>query len=90
MLHGVGKINVPEKILNKPDKLNDDEFEEIKKHPLTAALLMANIPKLKKIAKIILHHHERYDGLGYPMGLAEEQIPFTSRIIAIADFFVPS
>jgi HD-GYP domain-containing protein (c-di-GMP phosphodiesterase class II) len=87
VLHDVGKINVPEKILNKPYKLDDDEFEEIKKHPLTGALLVANIPKLKKIAKIILHHHERYDGQGYPMGLIGDQIPRFSRIISIADSF---
>ncbi len=87
VLHDVGKINVPEKILNKPYKLNEDEFEEIKKHPLTGALLVANIPKLKKIAKIILHHHERYDGQGYPMGLFRDQIPLYSRIIAVADSF---
>ncbi len=87
ILHDMGKIGIAENILNKPSSLTDEEFEEIKKHPLKGALLVANIPRLKQVAKIILHHHERYDGQGYPMGLSGNKIPIESRIIAVADTY---
>jgi len=87
MLHDIGKIGIPENILNKPSALSRDEFEQVKKHPLKGALLVANIPKLKQVGKYILHHHEGFDGRGYPMGLYGSQIPLPSCIIAVADAY---
>ncbi|MDD3777511.1 MAG: HD-GYP domain-containing protein [Actinomycetota bacterium] len=87
MLHDIGKVGIPEQILNKPSALNKKEFDKIKQHPVKGALLIANIPKLKKSATYILYHHERWDGSGYPMGLAQNQIPLPSRIISLADTY---
>ncbi|MBN2073690.1 MAG: HD domain-containing protein [Actinobacteria bacterium] len=86
-LHDIGKIAVPENILNKPSRLTVREFDEIKRHPVQGAFLVANIPSLKNVGNIILHHHERYDGNGYPMGLCGDKIPLGSRIIAVADTY---
>lgn len=87
LLHDIGKIAIPEKILLKPGKLTDDEFEIIKKHPEFGKRLVGGIGKLKLISNWLKYHHERYDGQGYPEGLAGEQIPISSRIIAIADTY---
>jgi HD-GYP domain-containing protein (c-di-GMP phosphodiesterase class II) len=87
VLHDIGKIGITESIINKPSLLDEKEFEEIKKHPLKGAFLVSNIPSLREIGKIILHHHERYDGKGYPMGLSGNKIPLFSRIIAVADTY---
>lgn len=87
LLHDIGKIAIPEKILLKPGKLTDDEFEIIKKHPELGENLINGIGKLKLISNWLKSHHERYDGKGYPDGLAGEQIPISSRIIAIADTY---
>jgi len=87
LLHDIGKIGIREEILNKPGKLTDDEYEQIKTHPDLSAQIIANIPDLAQVAKIIKHHHERYDGKGYTDGLMGEQIPLMSRILAIADAF---
>lgn len=87
LLHDIGKINVSRSILNKKEKLLDEEMKEIKKHPVYGAMLVSNIPKLKNLAKVILYHHERFDGSGYPTGLSGEKIPFFSRIISVADSF---
>lgn len=87
LLHDIGKIAIPEKILLKPGKLTDEEFEIIKKHPELGENLVGGISKLKMISNWLKYHHERYDGRGYPEGLAGEQIPISSRIIAIADTY---
>ncbi len=87
ILHDIGKIGISDLILQKPDILNNIEFEEVKKHSLKGALLLAHIPKFKHIAKIIIQHHERYDGKGYPISLFGEKILIESRIIAVADAF---
>lgn len=87
LLHDIGKINISRSILNKKEKLLDKEMEEIKKHSAFGAMLVSNIPKLKNLAKVILYHHERFDGSGYPTGLSGEKIPFFSRIISVADSF---
>lgn len=86
-LHDIGKIAVSENILNKPSKLTNKEFEDIKRHPVQGAFILANIPQLKNIGNLILHHHERFDGEGYPVGLSGLKIPLGSRIIAVADAF---
>lgn len=87
LLHDIGKIGVDEKILRKPTKLTDEEFNEIKKHPKTGADIIEHIKRLKEISPSIRHHHERYEGGGYPDGLSHESIPLYSRIIAVADTY---
>lgn len=87
LLHDIGKIAIPEKILLKPGKLTEEEFAVIKMHPELGERLVNGIEKLKIISNWLKSHHERYDGGGYPEGLAGEQIPISSRIIAIADTY---
>ncbi len=87
LLHDIGKIGIDESILRKPAKLSATEFEEIKKHPIYAANILESIPQLKEIIPVVKHHHERYDGHGYPSALKGNEIPYFSRIIAIADTF---
>lgn len=84
-LHDIGKIGIPDGILLKTGKLNTAEFEVIKQHPVIGAGILSNTEGLQEIASIILYHHERIDGKGYPAGLAGENIPLGSRIIAVAD-----
>ncbi len=86
-LHDIGKIGVPDNILNKPGKLSFSEFEIIKNHSEIGYNIVKNIPSLEKIALYVRHHHERWDGKGYPLGLAGKDIPFGARIIAVADTF---
>ncbi len=85
ILHDLGKIGIHDYILNKPGKLNKEEWEEIKQHPIKGAKVLETIPFLNDVAKIILHHHEHYDGTGYPYGLKGDQIPLLSRILTLAD-----
>lgn len=88
MLHDLGKIAVPEYILLKPGALSEEEYDEIKRHPACGAELLESIsPDFAPIAEIVRTHHERWDGLGYPLGLQGEDIPLMSRIIAIVDVF---
>ncbi|MBF0215633.1 MAG: HD domain-containing protein [Candidatus Omnitrophica bacterium] len=87
LLHDVGKIGVPDSILNKPTALTKDEYEKVKEHAVTGATILSPIRELGQIANEIRSHHERYDGTGYPDNLAGDQIPFISRIIAVADTF---
>ena len=84
-LHDIGKIGIPEAILNKEDKLLPAEWELIKKHPEIGYNILSKSKQMKEIAKIVLHHHERWDGKGYPQGLSKGEIPLGSRIIAVAD-----
>jgi len=86
-LHDIGKVGVPDKILLKKGKLTVGEMNIIKKHPDIGFDILSSIIPMKKDAEIIRHHHERYDGKGYPMGLKGEDIPFLSRIITLADAF---
>ena len=86
-LHDIGKVGVPDKILLKKGKLTVEEMNIIKKHPDIGFDILSSIIPMKKDAEIIRHHHERYDGKGYPMGLKGEDIPFLSRIITLADAF---
>jgi cyclic di-GMP phosphodiesterase len=89
MLHDVGKIGIPDAILLKPGPLTDEEFAIIKRHPSLGSSLLAqgDSPVLRLGAEIALTHHERWDGLGYPRGLAGEEIPIFGRIVAVADAF---
>jgi len=86
-LHDIGKVGIPDSILLKPGGLTDEEFAFIKRHPDIGADILKPIPPLAKETLIIRHHHERYDGKGYPSGLEGEDIPFLSRIITLADSF---
>lgn len=86
-LHDVGKIGVSDTVLLKEGRLTDEEFGEIKKHPEFGWMVLRNVEGLKEASLIVLHHHERLDGGGYPGGLAGEAIPVGSRIIAVADTY---
>jgi len=87
VLHDLGKIGVREAVLNKPGKLTEDEFGEIVRHPETAVRILEPIPFFRPLLPAILHHHERFDGKGYPSHLVGTNIPLLSRIMAIADTF---
>lgn len=87
LLHDVGKIGVPDAVINKPGKLTDEEFEYIKKHPVVGSQILKNIKEMPKLSVGARWHHERYDGEGYPDGLAGEDIPPEARIIAVADAY---
>ncbi len=86
-LHDLGKIGIPDAILQKPGKLTVPEYEIIKTHSMVGADIIAPIPGMGQVAKAIRHHHEHYDGTGYPDGLAGESIPLWARILAVADTF---
>jgi len=86
-LHDIGKIPIDLDILYKPDKLSKEEWTEIISHPITATNIIGKIGFLKDIVPIILHHHERYNGKGYPSGIKKEEPPLASRILAVADAF---
>lgn len=87
LLHDVGKIGVPDAVINKPAKLTDEEFEMIKNHPVMGARILKNIKELPKLSIGARWHHERYDGKGYPDGLNGNDIPEEARIIAVADAY---
>ncbi len=84
-LHDIGKIGVPEHILRKPGSLNKEEYNIVKKHSTIGAEIISPLKSLKELIPYVLHHHERYDGSGYPEGLCGNEIPLGARIIAIAD-----
>lgn len=89
LLHDIGKIGVPESVLNKPGKLTDDEWQIIRRHPEVGSGIVKNIKgqDVELIAGIVRHHHERFDGKGYPDGLSGENIPMLARILAVADSY---
>ncbi len=87
LLHDIGKIGVPDSILNKPGRLTDDERAIMQHHPEMGARIIGDVPFLKPTISYILTHHERYDGKGYPGGLSGEDIPIEGRILAVADTF---
>lgn len=84
-LHDIGKIGVPDAVLNKTERLTDEEWEKIKRHPEIGAEILSKSSQLSELKDIVLHHHERFDGTGYPDGLKGEKIPVGARIIAICD-----
>ncbi|MBQ3866313.1 MAG: HD-GYP domain-containing protein [Clostridia bacterium] len=87
LLHDVGKIGVPDKVLNKPGRLTDEEFDVIRSHTTIGGNILSTYQDLAGAASAAVHHHERYDGTGYPEGIAGENIPEHSRLISIADAF---
>jgi HD-GYP domain-containing protein (c-di-GMP phosphodiesterase class II) len=87
ILHDIGKIGIPESILNKPGPLTEDEFKIIKDHPVKGGNILKPVTQLVGSLAGIVHHHERYDGRGYPRGLKGKEIPMAARIIAVADTF---
>jgi len=87
MLHDVGKVSTPDSILLKPSQLSDLEFDLIKEHVTTSYELLIKVDAFRNIAEIVKHHHERYDGKGYPQGLKNNEIPFLSHILSVADAF---
>ncbi len=87
LLHDVGKIGVPDEVINKPGRLTDEEFEMIKAHPVIGSRILGSIKENPRLATGARWHHERYDGKGYPDGIAGEAIPEEARIIAVADAY---
>lgn len=87
LFHDIGKIGIPDSILLKTTKLDDEEYSEIKNHPAIGAHILSNATIFKDIIPIVKHHHERFDGRGYPGKLKGEEIPYFARIAAVADSF---
>ena len=87
LLHDVGKIGVPDRILRKPGLLTDEEFDAIRQHPMMGAVIVGAVPGFEETLEAIRHHHERWDGRGYPLGLAGCEVPLSARIMAVADAY---
>ncbi len=87
LMHDVGKIGVPDAILRKPDRLTEEEWIFMRKHPAFGYRILAQVPYLRPAARVVLAHHERWDGGGYPRGLKGENIPLGARIFAISDSY---
>jgi HD-GYP domain-containing protein (c-di-GMP phosphodiesterase class II) len=87
LVHDVGKIDVPIELLSKPGRLSPPEFELIKQHPQAGFNILGGVDFERPVAEIVLQHHERMDGSGYPRGLGGDQICLEARIIAVADVF---
>ncbi len=87
MLHDVGKIGIPDAVLNKPGPLDDAEWATIKRHPELGVEILRRLPTLKHESEIVAAHHERMDGSGYPRGLRGTEIPLEARIVAVADTY---
>ena len=87
LLHDIGKIGIDDAVLRKPGKLTDAEFEHIKQHPALGYKILADIKQFAPVLPAVLHHHEQWNGTGYPCRLTGEQIPFIARIVAVADAY---
>jgi putative nucleotidyltransferase with HDIG domain len=87
LLHDLGKISVPDKILNSRERLGDDAWDVVRGHSVAGQNILSNMSEFKGIGLIVLHHHERFDGGGYPHGLAGDEIPLISRIVSVADCY---
>jgi HD-GYP domain-containing protein (c-di-GMP phosphodiesterase class II) len=87
LLHDIGKIGIPDSILKKPAKLETDEYALMKKHPEYGWAVLRMLPGFERAALYILHHHESFDGKGYPAGLKRSEIPIASRIVSVTDAF---
>jgi HD-GYP domain-containing protein (c-di-GMP phosphodiesterase class II) len=86
-LHDIGKVAIPEAILNKPGPLSDEEWEFMRKHTLIGEKILSAAPALRAAARLVRSSHERYDGRGYPEGLAGDEIPLGARIVAVCDAY---
>jgi HD-GYP domain-containing protein (c-di-GMP phosphodiesterase class II) len=87
LLHDIGKIGIPDAVLNKPSRLTSEEYELMKKHPEYGWSVLRQVPGFERVSLLILHHHEGFDGKGYPGGLKGEEIPIGSRIVSVIDAF---
>jgi HD-GYP domain-containing protein (c-di-GMP phosphodiesterase class II) len=87
LLHDIGKVGIPDAILRKPGKLDADEYALMKKHPEYGWAVLRTLPGFERAALDILHHHESYDGTGYPAGLKQDEVPIVSRIVSVIDAF---
>lgn len=87
LLHDIGKVGIPDAILRKPAKLDADEYALMKKHPEYGWAVLRTLPGFERAALDILHHHESFDGTGYPAGLKQEEVPIVSRIVSVIDAF---
>ena len=85
LLHDVGKVSVADELLCKPGQLTPEEFAALQKHAISGDKIIASVPQLEHLRPGIRHHHERFDGRGYPDGLAGQQIPLLARLLAVAD-----
>ena len=86
-LHDVGKLAIPDDVLRKPGRLDDDELAQIREHPRLGARILLRLAAFRGALPYVLYHHERWDGTGYPTGRAGEQIPLEARVLAVADAF---
>lgn len=87
LFHDIGKIGIDDELLQKPVQLTIAEYDVVKEHPASGALILSQFRGMEKVIPLVYHHHERWDGLGYPGGLQVEDIPLGARIVAIADAF---
>jgi len=87
LLHDIGRIGVSENILDKPEKLSEEEYKSVQKHPVIAEHILSPIKELKGVLTLIRHHHERFDGKGYPDGLKGDEIPLGARVLAVCDTY---
>ncbi len=87
ILHDIGKIGIPDNVLTKPDSLSREEQSLVREHPVIGANIISDVPFLSNAKKLVLYHHEKYDGTGYPEGLSGETIPLGARLLAVADAF---
>jgi len=87
LVHDIGKIKTPESILTKPDRLTEEEYQIMKRHSTEGAEMLADLEGTESIVVIMRHHHERFDGRGYPDGIKGEAIPLFSRMLAVCDSF---
>lgn len=87
LVHDVGKVSIPEPVLRKRGSLTDEEMHLVRLHPIMGASILSRMPGMDRLVTVVLHHHERWDGSGYPSGLEGIEIPVESRIIAITDAF---
>ncbi len=86
-LHDLGQVEIKQRVMQKKGPLTEEEYNEIKNHPIFARNLLSSVPRFQEVIDIILHHHEKYDGLGYPSGLKGDDIPLESRILSLAESF---
>jgi HD-GYP domain-containing protein (c-di-GMP phosphodiesterase class II) len=87
ILHDLGKIGVPDYLLTKKDKLEEEEYEQVKRHPALGKRILKNVKQLEKEILAVAEHHERLDGKGYPQGLSKDEVSLIGRIVAVADVF---